>query len=151
VKEFVYTCMRLTIRTLGTTTIVEVIGGLVGRRAANVLLINLQRTAGRGSDVVVDLARVTAIDIDGLNALSAAAAAFDREEPGRLRLAGVAATLSDLVVVVRLLTAFDAFETVDQALGVSSGRIPPTCRFLSAQPTSTAWPDVASAAGARPH
>ena len=143
--------MRLAMRMIGGTTVIEVIGALVGRPAADVFQMNVRRSAARGSVVVVDLSGATAIDLDGLNALRGTAAALVGAEPGRLRLAGVSGALSNLVVIVRLLTAFDVFETVEQALGVSSGRIRPRCRFPSAQPTSTAWTGVASAAGARPH
>ena len=70
--------------------------------------------AGR-KKVVVNLANVRYIDSSGIGELSANATTLNRAGGG-LRIAHLTDQVQDLLVITKLLTAFDCYETVEEAI-----------------------------------
>jgi anti-anti-sigma factor len=96
--------------------VLELIGRLTGLKAGGAIGAEL-RTLGRAGarTVVVNLARVPSIDLTGLAALVDGHREV-RDAGGELRLAGVTRQIGDLVIITRLATKFNVFQTVDEAI-----------------------------------
>ena len=118
--------MTLRERRIGLVTVLDLSGPITGRGAAEQVDAALRHHLIAGSRMLVaNLDEVPAIDLDGLNALVEGYRAV-RHAGGVLTLAGVTKRLHDLVILTRLLTVFDTYDTVDEALndlaGVSSNQ-----------------------------
>jgi anti-anti-sigma regulatory factor len=61
------------------------------------------------------MARVRSVDLAGLGALVEAYSAM-REGGGEMRLASLTKRIHDLVVITRLLTVFNTFDSVEDAV-----------------------------------
>ena len=109
--------MRITERPLGTAIVLDVRGALAGPHAAEALRTVTLKLCSEGVHVVVaNLGAVSAIDLNGLGALLEAQRALARIG-GVLKLAGLTRSVHDLVVITRLLTMVEAYDTVEQAAG----------------------------------
>ena len=109
--------MKLTERQIGDATVLEMRGALAGTRAVEALDAAVHRLCRLGaSSVVVDMSRVPSVDLEGLGALVDAHRVFGRAG-ARFSLAGITKRLHDLVVITRLLTVFDTYESVEGAVG----------------------------------
>jgi anti-sigma B factor antagonist len=116
--------MRITERRLQGTTVLE-LHGTLHSPAATELLDTAVRRATRGSPqrLVLDLGDVPSIDAGGLGTL-VAAYGLVRRRGGTLGLAHVAARVHALLVVCRLVTVFETFDSVEAAVADHSGASP---------------------------
>ena len=126
--------MQITERPIGDTTILDLRGTLFGPEATELLGAAIRRLARAGRHrIVVNLADVPSIDAAGLGALVDAYCLVSRNR-GTLGLANVTRRLHDLIVITRLVTVFDIFDSVEDAVG----------RGAEASPApSTATPSLA--------
>ena len=108
--------MTIQERQMGSAVVLDLTGPLVGPRAVGLLEAALRKLAGRGL-VVANLARVPSIDLGGMGALVEAFRTL-RATGGVLRLAALTRRIHDLVVITRLLTVFDTYESVEDAAGM---------------------------------
>jgi anti-sigma B factor antagonist len=107
-------------RQAGHVVILDLLGRLAGEGAAE--LEQVLRALGRAGTrtLIVNLARLRSIDFAGLGALADGRHEF-AAAGGELRLAGVTRHLGDLVIITRLATMFNLYDSVEQAL---EGAIP---------------------------
>lgn len=108
--------MRICRRQCGHVVVLELIGRLTGTKASGSIGTELSTLGRAGArTVVVNLARVSSIDLTGLAALVDGHREV-RNAGGELRLAGVTREIGDLVIITRLATMFNVFHTVDEAI-----------------------------------
>jgi anti-sigma B factor antagonist len=113
--------MTINERRIGDVVVLDFVGPLSGWQAAGVVEDTVRRHGREGvHTVVANLAQVPTVDCGGLGALVDAYKAM-RESGGEMRLAGVTRRIHDLLVITRLLTVFDTFDSVEQAI---EGAIP---------------------------
>jgi anti-sigma B factor antagonist len=108
--------MRISERQVGDVVVLDLVGPLYGWQAADDIedAVRRHRRAGRRR-LVVNLGRVHAVDCGGLGALVAVYKEM-REAGGEVRLACLTRRISDLLVITRLLTVFETFDSVEQAI-----------------------------------
>ena len=108
--------MQINERSIGDTTILDLRGTLFGPEAMERLGAAIRRLARAGRHrLVVNLADVPSIDAAGLGALVDAYCLVSRNR-GTLGLANVTRRLHDLIVITRLVTVFDIFDSVEDAV-----------------------------------
>ncbi len=111
--------MTITERTTGDVAVLDLRGTFAGRRAATRFLETVQRQCRAGvRTLVADLGGVHKVGLEGLSAFIDAHANV-RQAGGRFCLAGVTKRMHDLVVITRLLTLFDTFDSVEDAVGAT--------------------------------
>jgi anti-anti-sigma factor len=116
--------MRISERPIRHTTVLELHGALTGLAATDLLDATVRRVIGAGAErLVVDLGDVPSIDAAGLGALVAAYGVVKRNG-GTFGLAHVAARLHKLLVVCRLVTVLETFDSVEDAVSRGSGASP---------------------------
>jgi anti-sigma B factor antagonist len=128
--------MQITERSNGNTTILDLRGTLFGPDATERLGAAIRRLSRAGRHrLVVNLADVPSIDAAGLGALVDAYCLVSRNR-GTLGLANVTRRLHDLIVITRLVTVFDIFDSVEDAVrrGAEAAPAPSTAtRSLAPQ------------------
>jgi anti-sigma B factor antagonist len=108
--------MQITERSIEDATILDLRGTLFGPDATERLGAAIRRVARAGRQrLVVNLADVPSIDAAGLGALVDAYCVFT-QNGGTLGLANVTRRLHDLIVITRLVTVFDIFDSVEDAI-----------------------------------
>jgi len=108
--------MRISERQVGDVVVLDLAGPLYGWQAAGVVGDAIRRHSRAGTHtVVVNLRRVGSVDCGGLGALVDGHNAM-REAGGEMRLAAVTRRITNLLVITRLLTVFDTFDSVEQAI-----------------------------------
>lgn len=126
--------MQITERSIGDTTILGLHGTLFGPDATERLGETIRRLARAGrQQFVVDLANVPSIDAAGLGALVDAYCVVTRNR-GTLGLANVTRRLHDLIVITRLVTVFDIFDSVEDAIRRGSTAAPTPLTTRPAMP-----------------
>jgi anti-sigma B factor antagonist len=109
--------MTITDRRFERAAVLDITGPITGRKAAAEIDAIVRRHAWAGVDVIVaNLARVPIVDCAGLGALVDAYITMQHSR-GAFRLACVTRRIHDLVVITRLITVFDTFDSVEDALG----------------------------------
>jgi anti-sigma B factor antagonist len=109
--------MRITERQFGNAVVLDFRGALRGRVAAEAVAATVGRLCRNGvRDVVGNLGGVPAVDVAGLGALVDAHLAL-RHADGVFKLAGITKHLNDLMVITRLLTVFETYDSVEEAVG----------------------------------
>lgn len=116
--------MRIIERRIGDVAVLDLVGPLAGWVAARAMEEAVRRHRQAGTHTVVaNFRRVPSVDLAGLGALVDGYSAM-REAGGEMRLADLS-RIDDLVVMTRLLTVFDTFDSVERAvegpIPVSSG------------------------------
>src|ERR1700687_4438869 len=107
--------MRITEQPIRETTILELPGAFTGPAAVELLDATIHRVTRAGRQrLVVDPEDVPSIDAGGLGALVAACGVV-RRNGGTLRLAHVAKRVHELLVVCRLVSIFETFDSVGDA------------------------------------
>jgi anti-sigma B factor antagonist len=107
--------MRIRERRVGDVVVLDLAGPLTGWTAARAMEEAVRRHRRAGTHTVVaNFRQVPSVDLAGLGALVDGYSAM-REAGGEMRLAGLT-RIRDLVVMTRLLTVFDTFETVERAI-----------------------------------
>jgi anti-sigma B factor antagonist len=113
--------MTIKERQIGLVVVLDLQGPLAGRDSAEAVLTAVKRCARQGARAVVaNLAGVASIDLSGLGALLDASQAM-RSADGSLTLTGVTRRINDLLVITRLLTVFDTYDTVEDAAAAITG------------------------------
>jgi anti-sigma B factor antagonist len=108
--------MRISERHVGDVVVLDLVGPLYGCQAAGLVEETVRRHQREGTrTVVVNLARVRSMDCGGLGALVDGYNTM-REAGGEMRLACLTRRISDLLVITRLLTVFETFDSVQQAV-----------------------------------
>jgi anti-sigma B factor antagonist len=119
--------MRISERQVGAVVVLDLSGPLYGWQAAGAMEDTIRRHCRSGTQtIVVNLARVRSMDCGGLGALVDGYNTM-RAAGGELRLAAVTKRINDLLVITRLLTIFDTFDSVEQAV---KGSMPEYCGVL---------------------
>jgi anti-sigma B factor antagonist len=127
--------MKITERQFENIVILDLHGPMVGFAAAEAVADKMRLVQRAGTrHVVMSLGDVPAVDVTGLSALVEAYGAMRRCR-GIFKLASVTARIDDLVVLTRLLTAFDTYDSVEEAVG---GPVP-ALASVDAQPSSVAF------------
>jgi len=126
--------MQITERSIGDATVVDLRGRLFGPDATEQFGAAIRRLARSGRRrLVVNLADVASIDAAGLGALVDAYCFVSRNR-GTLGLANVTGRLHNLIVITRLVTVFDIFDSVDDAIRRGSEASPapstPECSMV---------------------
>jgi anti-sigma B factor antagonist len=109
--------MQLEQRLVGDVAVVKITGDITLNKGGDVLLKDkVQSLLQQGhSKVLLDLSNVSYVDSAGLGEL-VQAYATTKNRGGALKLHGVTKRLRDLLVVTKLLTVFDAYDTEAEAL-----------------------------------
>jgi anti-sigma B factor antagonist len=107
--------MRISERRIGDVAVLDLASSLTGWTAARAMeeAVRRHRQAGTRT-VVANFRQVSSVDLAGLAALVNGYSAM-REAGGEMRIAGLN-RIHDLVVMTRLLTVFDTFESVERAI-----------------------------------
>ncbi len=124
--------MRITKRQFGDVVVLDFHGPVAGRKAVETLESTMRGLCAEGvQQVVANLSRVPSVDLAGLGALVDAHMAL-RQAGAVFKLACITKRIHDLVVIARLLTVFDACDTVEEAVG---GAAPADVGLKSPQPS----------------
>jgi anti-sigma B factor antagonist len=109
--------MQLEQRIVGQVAIVTVTGDITLNKGGDVLLKDkVQSLIQQGhKNILLDLSGVSYVDSAGLGEL-VQAYATTKNRGGALKLLSVTKRLKDLLVVTKLLTVFDAYDTEADAL-----------------------------------
>jgi anti-sigma B factor antagonist len=109
--------MSISERQVGSATVLEVAGAMVAGRIDGLIeaVVRRQVRAGRRI-VVVNLRNVFSMDAAGLGALIVGYTTM-RDEGGVLRLACLPKRIQHLIAITRLITVFDIFDSIEQAVG----------------------------------
>jgi anti-anti-sigma regulatory factor len=109
--------VRVTERRFGEAAIFELHGDIVGPHASELLQIAIRgQLLSAARVLILDMLDVTAIDRDGLEALSSAARTVSQQQ-GELRIAGRRGRLSVIGALAAVEGTIPAFESVEDALG----------------------------------
>ena len=118
--------MEIRQRVVGDVAVIDVVGRMVlGERTNDTLFRNTvaeQLSAGRGQ-LVVNLSQVTQVDTSGLTALVTAHVTAAKRG-GALKLADPVKRIRELLVITRLNTLFDVYDTEDAAIDSFRGNAP---------------------------
>jgi anti-sigma B factor antagonist len=108
--------MELNQKNVGNVVILELLGKVMGGPDAAVLNDKLHEILGQGmKKVVVDLGQVTSMNSTGLGILISGLTTM-RNTGGDLKLANVTERIQNLLMITKLRTVFEAYETVDKAM-----------------------------------
>ena len=109
--------MKITERQFGGVVVLDLHGPIAGPKAAGMVGSAVRRHCRDGAhNLVVNLGGVPTVDIGGLGALLDAHTAVE-QTGGVFKLACVTKCIQDLVVITRLLTVFDTYDSVEEAVG----------------------------------
>ena len=114
--------MQLEQRIVGNVAIVKVTGDITLNKGGDVLLKDkVQSLLQQGQkNLLIDLAEVSYVDSAGLGEL-VQAYATSKNRGGSLKLMNVTRRLRDLLVVTKLLTVFETFDSEATALSSFGG------------------------------
>ena len=108
--------MKLSLHERDGIVILEPKGKILGGPDATLLKDQLQNLIETGKTrVVIDLGQVDYMNSTGLGILISALTTLRKAE-GELKLANVTEKIQSLLTITKLVTVFDDFETVDQAV-----------------------------------
>jgi anti-sigma B factor antagonist len=108
--------MKLTTREENGIVIFEISGKIMGGEDETVFYGTLQKMINLNKNkVIIDLAEVEWINSLGLGLLISGLTTM-RNNNGDLKLTRVAEKVESLLVLTRLITAFESYDTVDDAL-----------------------------------
>jgi anti-sigma B factor antagonist len=109
--------MQLEQHIVGPVAVVKVTGDITLNKGGDVLLKDkVQSLIQQGqTNILLDLSGVSYVDSAGLGEL-VQAYATTKNRGGALKLLGVSKRLNDLLVVTKLLTVFDTYDTEAAAL-----------------------------------
>lgn len=108
--------MKITDRENNGVTVLEIKGNIMGEDDGNLFYGRLKELIEKGKKkIVIDLSRVEWINSRGLGILISGLTTM-RNSGGELKLAHVGQKINSLLTMTRLMTAFDSYETTDQAV-----------------------------------
>jgi len=112
--------MKLTLQERGGVVILEPKGKILGGPDATLLKDQLQSLIDSGKvRVVIDLAEVDYMNSTGLGILISTLTTL-RKANGELKLANVTEKIQSLLTITKLVTVFDDYESVDEAVATFS-------------------------------
>jgi anti-sigma B factor antagonist len=128
--------MRMTERQFGDVVVLDLHGRIAGPKAGGLVGAAVRRHCRDGvHNLVLNLGGVPTVDLGGLGALLDAHTAL-RQAGGVFKLACVTKCIQDLVVITRLLTVFDTYDSVAEAVG---GARPAYAGLKRPQPSSMSF------------
>ena len=108
--------MQITSRTNGDVTILDMNGRLILGEGTQMLKDQLDAIVATGPHkVVLNLQHVSYVDSCGLGELVRSLATVDRKG-GSLKLVNLTSKITDLLVITKLLTVFDSYDSEAAAL-----------------------------------
>ena len=108
--------MKLMSREEKGIVIFEISGKIMGGEDETVFYGSLQKMINRSkTKIIIDLAQVEWINSLGLGLLISGLTTM-RNNDGELKLARVAEKVHSLLVLTRLITAFESYDSVDEAV-----------------------------------
>ncbi len=109
--------MKMTDREQDGVVILEPKGKIMGGPDASLLHDKLHEIIERGRrNVVIDLAKVDWMNSTGLGILISSYTTL-RNNQGELKLANVTDKIQSLLTITKLVSVFDAYDSVDDAVG----------------------------------
>ena len=100
----------------GDVAVIELRGKLMGGPETNEIHAKVKELVANGvKKVVADIGKVTWMNSTGLGALMGAMTSL-RNANGDLKLAKITEKVESLFVITKLVTIFDTFDTVDDAV-----------------------------------
>jgi anti-sigma B factor antagonist len=108
--------MALKEQMYGDVAVIELKGKLMGGPETNEIHMKIKELVSNGvKKVVADIGKVTWMNSTGLGALMGAMTSL-RNANGDLKLAKITEKVESLFVITKLVTIFDTFDTVEQAV-----------------------------------
>ena len=109
--------MKISKRDIGNVTVVEIKGKVTIGSGDVVLRDTIDQAVSSGKkNLVVDLGGVSKLDSSGLGELVAAHKTVV-SDGGAIKLANIPSKLYNVMGVVQIISIFDVFDDVDEALG----------------------------------
>jgi anti-sigma B factor antagonist len=109
--------MKLSSRQVGDVVVLEPKGKIMGGPDATLLHDQLHDLIKEGKkSVVIDLAKVDWMNSTGLGILISGLTTL-RNNGGELKLANVTEKIQSLLTITKLITVFENFESVEEAVG----------------------------------
>ncbi|RKU06408.1 hypothetical protein C6501_18730 [Candidatus Poribacteria bacterium] len=115
-KEGVF--MQINLRHKGSVTILDIEGNLVGPNTIalkNIIDNQIQEANGEPVFMILNLERVQMMDSSGLGVIVAAYASIRRNN-GRVVLLNIGGNIRSLIVMAKLVTIFDRYDTEAEAI-----------------------------------
>jgi anti-sigma B factor antagonist len=113
--------MTMNARQVGHAVVLQMRGEIAGWQASRAIVHTVKDQARDGvRTIVVNLGGVPSIDLGGLGALLESLRTM-RAVDGVLRLCGATRRIRDLIVITRLVTVFDSFDSVEDAIAGTAG------------------------------
>jgi len=108
--------MKINTKQVGNVTVLEVDGKITIGAGDLALREGVQNALNSGgTNLVIDLSRVTTIDSSGVGELvSAYTTATNRG--AKLKLARIPPKVNDVLTITQLITVFDVYDSVDEAV-----------------------------------
>jgi len=107
--------LKLSTRTIDGVTVVDCSGRIIFGDEAAALRETVKKLLGDTKQIVLNLGQVNYIDSGGLGTLVALYTTA-RNSGGNVKLANLTQRVGDLLQVTKLLTVFEVYESVDQAV-----------------------------------
>ena len=115
-KEGVF--MQINLRHKGSVTILDIEGNLVGPNTIalkNIIDNQIQEASGEPVFMILNMERVQMMDSSGLGVIVAAYASIRRNN-GRVVLLNIGGNIRSLIVMAKLVTIFDRYDTEAEAI-----------------------------------
>jgi anti-sigma B factor antagonist len=113
--------MTISERRVGSAVVLDISGPLAGPDEARKIESTVRRHGRNGvRTLIANLGGVPSVDLGGLGALVEGSRVM-RELGGALRLVRITRRIHDLIVITRLLTVFDTFDSVEDAVAGMTG------------------------------
>ena len=110
--------MQINLRNKGSVTILDVEGNLVGPNTIalkKTIDDQIREADGEPVFMILNLERVQMMDSSGLGVIVAAYASIRRDN-GRIALLNIGGNIRSLIIMAKLVTIFDRYETEDDAI-----------------------------------
>lgn len=108
--------LKLTTRIVNGVTVVEAVGRIILGQETNDLRESIKGLLSNGvNKIVINLAQVDFIDSSGLGALVGLYSTAN-SRGARIKLAAITKRFHELLMITKLLTVFDVYETEDAAI-----------------------------------
>ncbi|NTV47037.1 MAG: STAS domain-containing protein [Chlorobiales bacterium] len=108
--------MKYTEKLIGNITVIELKGDVLGGPDATVLTSRLRELIKEErKNIVLDLSDVEYMNSSGLGMMTTALTTVNKAG-GSLKLANPAERIKSLLVITKLVTLFDAYDSVDEAV-----------------------------------
>ena len=110
--------MQINLRHKGSVIILDIVGNLVGPNTINLKNIiddQIRQADGKPVYMILNLEQVQIMDSSGLGVIVAAYASIRRNN-GRIALLNIGGNIRSLIIMAKLVTIFDRYDTETEAL-----------------------------------